>query len=215
MVHSEGRTPQTKNKLTTDILSVNTRPKSNSVFTEKRSQLIKHGSGDVGKIKEDIHIWHQRAFSNIQRLPPYPIPTSYYHIFKISHLEKGCKNGSFLTGVSKRSWQAEIIQDHLEEAEEMFEVLLVSPEGTVIGSINKAQVTIRESRSAGGVRGKINPYSVYFEILTDTLQGCITTYYLFYCLAMTTHQRKTFYIEYGLKNYLTVCSAQLIFAEEH
>ncbi len=31
----------------------------------------------------------------------------------------------------------------------MFEVLLVSPEGTVIGSINKAQVTIRESGSKG------------------------------------------------------------------
>ncbi|XP_041821251.1 FRAS1-related extracellular matrix protein 1a [Chelmon rostratus] len=51
----------------------------------------------------------------------------------------------FDPGVSKRSWQAEIIQDDLEEAEEAFEVLLVSPEGTVIGSINKAQVTIRES----------------------------------------------------------------------
>ncbi|XP_070785815.1 FRAS1-related extracellular matrix protein 1a isoform X3 [Enoplosus armatus] len=51
----------------------------------------------------------------------------------------------FDPGVSKRSWQSEIIQDHLEEAEEMFEVLLVSPEATVIGTINKAQVTIRGS----------------------------------------------------------------------
>ncbi|XP_044197505.1 FRAS1-related extracellular matrix protein 1a [Thunnus albacares] len=51
----------------------------------------------------------------------------------------------FDPGVSKRSWQTEIIQDHLEEAEELFEVLLVSPEGTVIGSINKAQITIRDS----------------------------------------------------------------------
>ncbi|XP_030579126.1 FRAS1-related extracellular matrix protein 1a isoform X2 [Archocentrus centrarchus] len=51
----------------------------------------------------------------------------------------------FDPGVSKRRWQTEIIQDHLEEAEETFEVLLVSPEGTVIGSINKAQLTIRDS----------------------------------------------------------------------
>ncbi|KAK1890048.1 FRAS1-related extracellular matrix protein 1 [Dissostichus eleginoides] len=51
----------------------------------------------------------------------------------------------FDPGVSKRSWQTEIIQDHLEEAVEIFEVLLVSPEGSVIGSINKAQVQIRDS----------------------------------------------------------------------
>nr|XP_020450558.1 FRAS1-related extracellular matrix protein 1 isoform X2 [Monopterus albus] len=51
----------------------------------------------------------------------------------------------FDPGVSKRSWQTEILQDHIEEAEEMFELLLVSPESTVIGSINKAQVTIRDS----------------------------------------------------------------------
>lgn len=51
-------------------------------------------------------------------------------------------------GVSKRRWQTEIIQDHLEEADETFEVLLVSPESTVIGSINKATLTIRDS--AGG-----------------------------------------------------------------
>ncbi|XP_073331288.1 FRAS1-related extracellular matrix protein 1a [Pagrus major] len=56
----------------------------------------------------------------------------------------------FDPGVSKRSWHAEIIQDHLEEAEEMFEVLLVSPEGTVISSIHTAQVTIRESGGRGG-----------------------------------------------------------------
>lgn len=50
--------------------------------------------------------------------------------------------------MSKRRWQTEIIQDHLEEADETFEVLLVSPESTVIGSINKAMLTIRDS--AGG-----------------------------------------------------------------
>lgn len=43
--------------------------------------------------------------------------------------------------------QVKIIQDYLEEATETFEVLLASPEGTVIGSINKAQVTIRETDS--------------------------------------------------------------------
>nr|XP_046236498.1 FRAS1-related extracellular matrix protein 1a isoform X2 [Scatophagus argus] len=51
----------------------------------------------------------------------------------------------FDPGVSERSWQTEITQDHLEEPEEIFEVLLISPEGTVIGSIYKAQVTIRKS----------------------------------------------------------------------
>ncbi|XP_034712307.1 FRAS1-related extracellular matrix protein 1a isoform X2 [Etheostoma cragini] len=51
----------------------------------------------------------------------------------------------FDPGVAKRSWRSEIIQDHLEEAEEMFEVLLVSPQGTVIGRNNKAQVTIKDS----------------------------------------------------------------------
>ncbi|XP_071782184.2 FRAS1-related extracellular matrix protein 1a [Centroberyx gerrardi] len=51
----------------------------------------------------------------------------------------------FDPGMSKRSWQTEIIQDHLEEAEETFEVTLVSPEGTVVGSISKAQLTIRDS----------------------------------------------------------------------
>lgn len=39
----------------------------------------------------------------------------------------------------------EIIQDHLEEADETFELLLVSPEATVIGRIQKAQITIRDS----------------------------------------------------------------------
>ncbi|XP_060887337.1 FRAS1-related extracellular matrix protein 1a [Labrus mixtus] len=51
----------------------------------------------------------------------------------------------FDPGVSKRIWQTEIIQDHLEESEEKFEVLLVSPDGTVIGRIDTAQVTIKES----------------------------------------------------------------------
>ncbi|KAJ0055746.1 hypothetical protein NL108_011334, partial [Boleophthalmus pectinirostris] len=51
----------------------------------------------------------------------------------------------FDPGVSKRTWQIKIIQDHLEEADEVFEVQLVTPEACVIGRINKAQVTIRDS----------------------------------------------------------------------
>ncbi|TWW63720.1 FRAS1-related extracellular matrix protein 1 [Takifugu flavidus] len=60
----------------------------------------------------------------------------------------------FDPGVSQRSWQIQIIQDNLEEAEEIFEVLLTSPEGTVVGSNSKAQVTIRRSgsRTGGGCR---------------------------------------------------------------
>ncbi|XP_073330754.1 FRAS1-related extracellular matrix protein 1-like [Pagrus major] len=68
-----------------------------------------------------------------------------------SHCETSLHGWTVSTSrVSKRSWHAEIIQDHLEEAEEMFEVLLVSPEGTVISSIHTAQVTIRESGGRGG-----------------------------------------------------------------
>uniref|UniRef100_A0A3Q2EFW1 FRAS1-related extracellular matrix protein 1 n=1 Tax=Cyprinodon variegatus TaxID=28743 RepID=A0A3Q2EFW1_CYPVA len=47
-------------------------------------------------------------------------------------------------GVTKRTWQTEIVEDHIEEADEHFEVLLVSPEATVIGSISKAKLTIRD-----------------------------------------------------------------------
>lgn len=64
---------------------------------------------------------------------------------------------SVCVGVSKRSWHTDVIQDDLEEAEEVFEVLLVSPEGSVIGSINKAQVTIRDSG-----RGTNKPPAVCF-----------------------------------------------------
>ncbi|PWA22149.1 hypothetical protein CCH79_00019973 [Gambusia affinis] len=51
----------------------------------------------------------------------------------------------FDPGVAKRSWQTEIVEDHIEEADERFEVLLVSPEATVIGRIGKAELTIRDS----------------------------------------------------------------------
>lgn len=54
---------------------------------------------------------------------------------------------SVCLGVTRRTLQVKIIQDYLEEATETFEVLLASPEGTVIGNINKAQVTIRETDS--------------------------------------------------------------------
>uniref|UniRef100_A0A3P9KP61 FRAS1-related extracellular matrix protein 1 n=1 Tax=Oryzias latipes TaxID=8090 RepID=A0A3P9KP61_ORYLA len=51
----------------------------------------------------------------------------------------------FDPGVARRTWLMEIIQDHLEEADETCELLLVSPEATVIGRIQKAQITIRDS----------------------------------------------------------------------
>ncbi|XP_056156549.1 FRAS1-related extracellular matrix protein 1a isoform X2 [Lampris incognitus] len=53
----------------------------------------------------------------------------------------------FDPGVSKRSWQTGIVQDHLEEAEEMFEVALMLPEGAVLGGISKTRVTIWDSGS--------------------------------------------------------------------
>ncbi|XP_075999811.1 FRAS1-related extracellular matrix protein 1a isoform X1 [Genypterus blacodes] len=62
----------------------------------------------------------------------------------------------FDPGMSKRSWLTEIIEDHMEEAEEMFEVTLVSPEGTVIGINNNAQITIRDS-GRGPCREKQQP----------------------------------------------------------
>uniref|UniRef100_A0A3Q3X746 FRAS1-related extracellular matrix protein 1 n=1 Tax=Mola mola TaxID=94237 RepID=A0A3Q3X746_MOLML len=73
----------------------------------------------------------------------------------------------FDPGMLKRSWQAEIIQDHLEEAEEAFEVLLVSPEGTVIGNINKTQVTIRESGRCNRNHGHESPVLGGQEIQSD------------------------------------------------
>lgn len=42
-------------------------------------------------------------------------------------------------------WQLEIIQDHIEEADETCEVQLVSPEATIIKSISKAEIIIRDS----------------------------------------------------------------------
>ncbi|KAM9718007.1 FRAS1-related extracellular matrix protein 1a isoform 1-T1 [Menidia menidia] len=59
----------------------------------------------------------------------------------------------FDPGVSKRRWQMEIVQDRIEEADETFEVLLVFPEATIVGSINKAEITIRDS---GGEQCKLN-----------------------------------------------------------
>ncbi|XP_056298988.1 FRAS1-related extracellular matrix protein 1a [Pseudoliparis swirei] len=73
----------------------------------------------------------------------------------------------FDPGVSKRSWQSEIIQDHLEETVEVFEVLLVSPEGAVIGSISKAQVTIRDSGSGQLHQDQEAPLLVGKEVRSD------------------------------------------------
>ncbi|XP_061565439.1 FRAS1-related extracellular matrix protein 1a isoform X2 [Cololabis saira] len=49
----------------------------------------------------------------------------------------------FDPGVSKRTWRTEIIQDQIEEADEKFEVLLVSSVATVLGRTNKAQLIIK------------------------------------------------------------------------
>ncbi|XP_040037674.2 FRAS1-related extracellular matrix protein 1a isoform X2 [Gasterosteus aculeatus] len=70
----------------------------------------------------------------------------------------------FGPGVSKRSWQIQIIQDQLEEAVEKFEVLLASPESTVIGSIDKAPVIIRDS---GSGQTKLNQDQAK-EVSSDT-----------------------------------------------
>ncbi|XP_051918157.1 FRAS1-related extracellular matrix protein 1a isoform X2 [Hippocampus zosterae] len=51
----------------------------------------------------------------------------------------------FDPGVSLKIWNIEVIQDQLEEADEVFEVLLIFPEGTVIASVKKAQVTIKDT----------------------------------------------------------------------
>ncbi|KAM4537427.1 FRAS1-related extracellular matrix protein 1a isoform 1-T1 [Odontesthes bonariensis] len=59
----------------------------------------------------------------------------------------------FDPGVAKRRWKTEIIQDRIEEADEKFELLLVSPEAAIIGSINKAELTIRDS---GGEQCRLN-----------------------------------------------------------
>ncbi|KAF7649534.1 hypothetical protein LDENG_00139980 [Lucifuga dentata] len=76
----------------------------------------------------------------------------------------------FDPGMSKRSWRAEMIQDHLEEAEETFEVTLVSPEGTVIRNNSKAQITIRDS-GRGPCREKQEPEAAVLggkEIQSET-----------------------------------------------
>lgn len=52
----------------------------------------------------------------------------------------------------------------------MFEVMLVSPEGTVIGNTDKTEVTIRDT----GERGKNKTQLCIFKILENTLQGSIT-----------------------------------------
>nr|XP_057934070.1 FRAS1-related extracellular matrix protein 1a isoform X2 [Doryrhamphus excisus] len=67
----------------------------------------------------------------------------------------------FDPGVSTKTWKIKLLQDQLEETDEIFEVLLVHPEGTVIGTIQKAQVTINDSgrgrceENQDGVGGKV------------------------------------------------------------
>ncbi|KAL0970327.1 hypothetical protein UPYG_G00240500 [Umbra pygmaea] len=88
----------------------------------------------------------------------------------------------FDPGVSKRSWRIEITQDQLEEADEVFEVSLVSPEGAVLGSISSALVRIRDSgkgqcgaskasvgSSLGGKQVASGPYPQHGSIQLETL----------------------------------------------
>uniref|UniRef100_A0A6Q2ZGQ8 C-type lectin domain-containing protein n=1 Tax=Esox lucius TaxID=8010 RepID=A0A6Q2ZGQ8_ESOLU len=85
-------------------------------------------------------------------------------------------------GVSKRSWRIEITQDHLEEAEETFEVVLVAPEGALLGSTSKALVKIRDagkgqcgagqgpaSSSLGGKQVQAGPYPQHGSIHLEAL----------------------------------------------
>lgn len=51
----------------------------------------------------------------------------------------------FDPGVARRRWQTKIVEDHIEEADEQFEVLLISSEASVIGSLRKVELTIRDS----------------------------------------------------------------------
>ncbi|CAB1345182.1 unnamed protein product [Coregonus sp. 'balchen'] len=80
----------------------------------------------------------------------------------------------FDPGVSKRSWRIEITQDHLEEAEETFEVTLVSPEGTVVGSTSKALDSVDPvgplwASSLGGKQVQSGPYPQHGSIQLETL----------------------------------------------
>ncbi|XP_061665126.1 FRAS1-related extracellular matrix protein 1a [Syngnathoides biaculeatus] len=86
----------------------------------------------------------------------------------------------FDPGVTRRSLNIEVIQDQLEEADEEFEVLLILPEGTVIGSVKKAQVTIKDSgrgqckqnqgHASSVLRGKIVQSDKYVQKLSGRLQ---------------------------------------------
>uniref|UniRef100_A0A8B9KAF0 Fras1 related extracellular matrix 1a n=1 Tax=Astyanax mexicanus TaxID=7994 RepID=A0A8B9KAF0_ASTMX len=54
----------------------------------------------------------------------------------------------FDPGMSTRQWRLELLQDSLEEAEEVFEVTVDSPVGSVLGGNIKATITILDSRNA-------------------------------------------------------------------
>ncbi|XP_046904856.1 FRAS1-related extracellular matrix protein 1a isoform X3 [Hypomesus transpacificus] len=88
----------------------------------------------------------------------------------------------FDPGVSRRSWQIEVVQDHLEEAEETFDVTLESPEGTVLGHVSKAKITIKDfgkgrcgqteapaGPSLGGHEAQDGPYPQHGSIQLETL----------------------------------------------
>lgn len=51
------------------------------------------------------------------------------------------------SGVATRQWKVELVQDHLEESEEMFEVTLDSPVGAVQRGSAKAVITIMDNKN--------------------------------------------------------------------
>ncbi|XP_061748870.1 FRAS1-related extracellular matrix protein 1-like [Nerophis ophidion] len=87
----------------------------------------------------------------------------------------------FDPGVSRKIWKIELLQDQLEEADEIFDVFLVQPESTVIGRINKAHVTINDSKKGNqdrnrgkDVRGPkyVQCASLGAESVRNTNHGC-------------------------------------------
>lgn len=72
-------------------------------------------------------------------------------------------------GVANRQWKVEIVEDHLEESEEMFEVTLDSPVGAIQRGSTKAVITLMDS-----MNGNIKVFRGYD--LTSTLTAVVTTW---------------------------------------
>ncbi|XP_022534044.2 FRAS1-related extracellular matrix protein 1a isoform X1 [Astyanax mexicanus] len=88
----------------------------------------------------------------------------------------------FDPGMSTRQWRLELLQDSLEEAEEVFEVTVDSPVGSVLGGNIKATITILDSRNGQcgekppqrgtALQGKevpLGPYPKHGSIQLETL----------------------------------------------